>query len=756
MPGLDGVRAIAVVPVLLYHALVPAWPGGFLGVDVFFVISGYLITTLVITEYGDTGRFSVAHFWLRRARRLLPALYLVLAATIAYALFFLPDGRLGLRGNVFAALTYVTNWYQVFSGQSYFEISGRGPLLNHLWSLAVEEQFYLLWPLLLLALLRLRLGNTRTALLTLGLAAISAIWMSMLYPAAAGDPTRVFVRTDARACGLLIGAAMAFVWSPWRMADDVANPRARRSRLTGPGALDLVGLAAVVALAYSYGTVNDFDPFVYRGGFFFVSAIAAVIIAVAVHPRSVWSRLLGIAPLRYLGTRSYGIYLWHWPIFQITRPGLDIDIHGTANLLTRVGLTCAVAELSFRFVERPVRRGAIGRAWHGLRTATPPDRDRLRRRVACGGGAIVMIAVTLIAALFVAPLPTDSADATPTCPPGGAKQALAIGSSSIRQSTPALMRLMPTLEIDASAGRTWRTTVAMLEARQRQDRLADVLILEYASEAAFDASLVERLRSAVRDAAAVVIVPNAATGVRSLRIAVRNDPNSVVSSWYAERKAHPEWRSPTGGLTGAAQAVYAERARAMVTSIAGDRWDEARAARHVQSVLACLSDGLPAAVGIGDSVMVRARIGLAAEMPAMLVAAAGNRQMDEAVDLLTRLKEDRQLPEIVVVHLGTAHAFTDGQFENLMSTLSDTDDVVILNVRAQEPSAAIVNKRLLRLTPAYANVILLDWEAHSAGHERWFTDGAHLTLEGQSEYARFIDAAIVTVAGSDWQRRATW
>src|ERR671913_1335333 len=219
-PGLDGLRALAVMAVLLYHADLGWIPGGFLGVEVFFVISGYLITALLLAEWRTEGSVDVKAFWMRRARRLLPALYVLLVATLAYAVVFLPGEVAGLRADVLAALGYVTNWYLVLGHESYFEAIGRPSLLKHLWSLAVEEQFYLLWPLVVafpLSVGARRWRQRRVLIVALTGAAASAVLMAALYRPEV-DPSRLYFGTDTRATGLLVGAALAFAWAPWRAA----------------------------------------------------------------------------------------------------------------------------------------------------------------------------------------------------------------------------------------------------------------------------------------------------------------------------------------------------------------------------------------------------------------------------------------------------------------------------------------------------------------------------------------------------------
>jgi peptidoglycan/LPS O-acetylase OafA/YrhL len=401
-PGLDGLRALAVIAVLLYHAQLAWIPGGFLGVEVFFVISGYLITALLLAEWRQRGSIDLKTFWMRRARRLLPALYVLLIATLAFAVVFLPGEVAGLRGDVLAAFGYVTNWYLIFGQESYFESVGRPSLLQHLWSLAVEEQFYLIWPPVLA--LGLGLGATRLRrrrVLTIALvgAAVSAVAMALLYVPGA-DPSRIYYGTDTRATGLLFGAALAFLWSPGerhrpaearhhRLTLPARGRFRRRWGWTAPLLLDVLGLAALGALVWFCLHLGEFQPFLYRGGFALVALTTTATIMAVVHPYTlIGARLLGSAPLRWIGLRSYGIYLWHWPVFMVTRPELDVPIDGLPLLALRLTATVALAHLSYRYIETPVRRGALGHAWKTLREAQGPLRWQLRLQWA---GALVPI-----------------------------------------------------------------------------------------------------------------------------------------------------------------------------------------------------------------------------------------------------------------------------------------------------------------------------------------------------------------------------
>ena len=369
LSSLDGLRALAVIAVLLYHAQTSWLRGGFLGVDVFFVISGYLITSLLLVEWRQRGRIDLPAFWLRRARRLLPALFLLIGVTLAFAVVFLPGEVAELRSYAAAALGYVTNWYLVFHRSSYFETIGRPSLFQHLWSLAVEEQFYILWPLLFTAMMRFWRPR-HVLLVVLAGAAASTLAMALQYRPDV-DPSRVYYGTDTRAVGLLAGAALAFLWGPGEL-------EGRAGRVNGL-LLDVVGFGALAVLVGLCLRLDGFQPFLYRGGFALVALTAAVVVAVAVHPRArLMGALLGCRPLRWIGLRSYGIYLWHWPIFMVTRPQLDVPIDGLPLLALRLAATVLIAEISYRFVETPIRTGALRRVWELLRETHRPSLARPR------------------------------------------------------------------------------------------------------------------------------------------------------------------------------------------------------------------------------------------------------------------------------------------------------------------------------------------------------------------------------------------
>ncbi len=428
MPGLDGLRALAVLAVIAYHEQLGWAPGGLLGVGVFFTLSGYLITDLLLGQWVRSGGLNLADFWLRRARRLLPALFVMLAVVTAWVTVVSPSRLASLRGAVAGAATYSSNWYYIYTHSSYFaRFAPPGPF-DHLWSLAVEEQFYLVWPWLLLAgvffLRGRRPGAVRwLALPTLALAAASAVAMLMLYHPGY-DPTRIYEGSDTRACGLLIGAALAMVW-PSRRTEGTA--------LWRRVALDGAGFAGLAVIGLMIWRVGQYSAFTYQGGLVLLSVATAGVVAAAACPGALVGRALGWKPLRWIGVRSYGIYLWHYPVIILTSPANSAEDLPRAAL--QVAASIGLAALSWRFVEEPIRRGALERAWTRMRTrsAWQGQRAGVGGWAAVTGGAMV-VALACAGLSGAVRVPSASNAATGTLasgsvlpPPGGSGTA---GSSA--------------------------------------------------------------------------------------------------------------------------------------------------------------------------------------------------------------------------------------------------------------------------------------------------------------------------------------
>ncbi len=404
MPGLDGLRAIAVLAVIAFHEQFSWAPGGLLGVGVFFTLSGYLITDLLLSSWLATGRVRLADFWLRRARRLLPALFVMLAVVTAWVTLLDRARLYSLRGPVAAAATYWSNWYLIVKDQSYFSRFAPPQPLDHLWSLAVEEQFYLIWPWMLLAGLYLirRRRSARAiswlALPTLVLAAGSAVLMWVLYHPAV-DPTRVYEGTDTRACGLLIGAALAMVWS---------SGRAARSAKGIQRALDVPGFAGLAVIGVLIWRVGQYDSFLYHGGLVVLSAATAAVVAAAACPATLVGAALSWRPLRWIGVRSYGIYLWHYPVIVLTTPANSTE--DLPRAVWQTAASIALAALSWKYIEEPVRHGAIERAWRRIRSRRLAGLGPSKLAAAAAGAGVLLVACAGLAGMVAVPAASSAAD----------------------------------------------------------------------------------------------------------------------------------------------------------------------------------------------------------------------------------------------------------------------------------------------------------------------------------------------------------
>jgi peptidoglycan/LPS O-acetylase OafA/YrhL len=391
MPGLDGLRAIAVLAVIVFHLGFHWAPGGLLGVGIFFTLSGYLITDILLSQLASRGRIDLPRFWLARARRLLPALFVMLAIVTAWVTIFGPAQPDQFRKAVLSSVFYVNNWEQIFANVSYFaRFAPEGPL-NHLWSLSVEEQFYIFWPFLLSLGIKLVHDRPlssgvrpRLALMAVVLAVVASIEMAILYHPSL-DPSRIYYGTDTRAGGLLFGAALAMVWPSRRLSHRI-TPQARNM-------LDGLGVLGLVIIALMIWQVGEFSRFLYQGGFVVLSLATVMVLMPLTHPACRLGRFVGTPPLRWVGVRSYAIYLWQTPVIVLTGPGSKPP-EGLLGKALQVAAIFAIAALSWQFVEEPIRHGAIGRFFARRRavgwkweTFAPP-----MRAVIVGSGLVLVVA----------------------------------------------------------------------------------------------------------------------------------------------------------------------------------------------------------------------------------------------------------------------------------------------------------------------------------------------------------------------------
>lgn len=363
IPGLDGLRALAVLAVIAYHMGAGWAKGGLLGVTIFFVLSGYLITSLLLIELHNTDTINLPQFWLRRVRRLFPAIVLVIVVCGALFTIFNHELLTKMRTDTLPALCWVTNWWYIFHDVSYFEALGAPSPLTHFWSLAIEEQFYLFWPVILFVAHKLGVPRNWMRNATLVIALLSALDMALLFDPNA-DPSRVYYGTDTRAFSLLIGAWLAYIWPSHQLGatGEIQLSKSLRHALDGAGIVALAGVLAMVVF------VDGFAPFLYHGGILLASVLTAIVIAVLVHPASLLGRFASLKPFVWIGKRSYGIYLWHYPLILLITPPGAMGETPFWLYLVEIVVIFAVSDISYRFVENPIRHGAIGEFVRNLRS----------------------------------------------------------------------------------------------------------------------------------------------------------------------------------------------------------------------------------------------------------------------------------------------------------------------------------------------------------------------------------------------------
>ena len=583
LPGLDGLRGIAVLAVIIYHADVSLLVGGFLGVDVFFVLSGFLITSLLIDELTRTNTVDRARFYIRRIRRLMPALFLVLFFSVLVSGLFVLDAAYHVRRDLPWAITFVLNWSYLFFEQSYFVNISRPPLLQHLWSLSVEEQFYVIWPIMLIGLYKVKIGNLspRVKIFTAStvLAITSTAWMIHLsvsngFPIP-NDPSRVYFGTDTHAMGLLVGCAAAALWRSDRLNERLTPDRA--------AAMNGVGILSIAGLAYFFVFVSELNEFLYRGGFLVLSILTATLVIVAAHPGLKFGSRLGNPVLKWFGDRSYGIYLWHWPIFVLMRSGIDIQLPDPIAFVVKIAIVLVISDLSYRFVEMPIRQGAIGSRLSVWRAAGVP---RPQARTLMTTAVTVLVLSASLVGMYRVPVPdagnltgiggitaidedpvavVELAEAPVDDPLINAQQAATVqteiqakippvvfGDSVVLGARESLKSVMGEISIDAAVSRQPEEIAERIRTRREERRLGPDVVIHMGTNGIVQEEDLKPILEELRDRNRVVVV-----NVRVPRVwmkptnemissLVGQYPNVRLADWNAVSKGKKGYFAPDG------------------------------------------------------------------------------------------------------------------------------------------------------------------------------------------------------------------
>ncbi|MFY0164448.1 acyltransferase family protein [Bacillus anthracis] len=584
MVGLDSLRGLAILGVILYHINFNWMPGGFLGVTVFFVLSGYLITDILVMEWKRNKRIDLKKFWLSRARRLLPGMLVMLVITLAWITIFHSSLLEKMRGDSLAALFYVSNWWYIYHKLSYFDNFNQISPLNHFWSLAVEEQFYVVWPFIIsLGLYYIKKQSRMILLICLG-AFASALAMAILYEPGV-DPSRIYYGTDTRAFSLLIGAVLALVWPSNRLANKII-PKARFI-------LDVVGGIALIIILVMFWKTNQYDPFLYKGGMVLLSIATALLVANLAHPASRIAQFLRFRPLRWVGVRSYGIYLWHYPILTLTTPKVNAGDFSIIRAILQFLLIILIAQISWKFIEKPIRQGALRNIqFKNLRLQNVTLGVKLALVCSLFFTSIAVLGLSnaskakgnyqqdKVEAVQTQPAPHPVAvwekpnQETPlnqgeskevnSAHPKNPLTVTAIGDSVMIDITPYLKNTFPDIRIDARIGRQLSKAIPVVEQLKNEGNLGNYVIIGLGTNGAFTTEQLVSLIKLIGNERKIIFIntrvprPWESIVNERLKVTVTKYPNVTLVDWYAASAGKKDYFAPDGvHLTNVGAEAYA-------------------------------------------------------------------------------------------------------------------------------------------------------------------------------------------------------
>lgn len=601
--SLDGLRGLAVLAVIAYHLNFNWALGGFLGVTIFFVLSGYLITNLLLIEYERNNTINLMNFWIRRARRLLPGMITVLLAVTAWATLFAQPFLSRLRDDFIPALFYYSNWWYIFQDLSYFEAMSTPSVLTHFWSLAIEEQFYIIWPLLIVGAFLCKLNKKQIVNLTLLFAVLSALIMALFYSPTV-DPSRVYYGTDTRAFSLLIGAALAFIWPSQKLSQTMPTYLRR--------IMDVIGAICLMAILIMVVLVNQYDSFLYLGGMLLVSILTALLLAVLIHPASKLSVIMTFKPLTWFGERSYSIYLWHYPIILFTSSQNRTGDTSIVIILLQMALTLVFAALSYKYIENPIRKGAISNFYKKVRSSEWSMKQITHWQwftVAC---TILLISISLVglANKSVGVSQLQGSEAAQTSEQNetstekvteNQKQEHAIieeesssndtekveetnkenvadsqkeatdyhisiiGDSVMVNVEPYIKDLFPNTDVDASIGRQMYESPQLIKSIKQNNNLGDFVIIALGTNGAFTSAQLSDVIASIGSEHQILLintrVPKNWESIVNKRLeeAVNNDSSIRLIDWYSFSSGHDEYFDNDGvHLTQTGAKAYAD------------------------------------------------------------------------------------------------------------------------------------------------------------------------------------------------------
>jgi peptidoglycan/LPS O-acetylase OafA/YrhL len=551
---IDGLRALAVTAVILYHLGINWIPGGFLGVDLFFVISGYVITRLLLDSIHTKSALDLREFYWARFRRLYPALLFMLTSTPFIIALWKPDAIHRFLKDLPYVLTGSENWHLVAIHQDYFQTIGRPPLLQHTWSLAVEAQFYLIWPLVLLAILKY-FGKKFVAKISLGIAFISGlalfIFSLRVDNASTNRISHIYFGTDTHSLGLFLGAALAVSWVPLNLNRNIS----RRAQ----DFVDGIGIIGLFGLLGTFFFINESNPALYRIAFPLAGIFGCAIITSLVHPASRFAPLMSIKPMLWIGERSYGIYLWHWVVFQVTRPSVDLAGAAWAINCARILIVIALADISLRWVEIPIRRGKLSDWLRGMKYRRTVI--RIRQKIVIAGSTILVL-LGASGASIAAIIENDHANTVITAVTGEATTSSTLvtssksglwvtGDSVILGIRSKLASHYPIALVNARVGRQIGELINVVQA-DRVGLEKSTVIFDLGNNNHLTEADVRTLFKLFQNQPKIIVVDTAvprpwrADNNRIIKKVITDYPQATLVDWENISLNHPEYFAPDG------------------------------------------------------------------------------------------------------------------------------------------------------------------------------------------------------------------
>ena len=555
IPAIDGLRAIAVTAVIFYHLGFQWIPGGFLGVDLFFVISGYVITRLLLDSIARSGGLDLRGFYKARARRLLPPMVFMIVVTAFYISIWAQDSVKRFLTDTPFSLSGLMNWWLVAKEQDYFEAIGRPPLLQHTWSLAVETQFYLVWPVLLLIILK-RFGKKVIPVAALAIALISgtALFLVSLQLDASSSVSHVYFGTDTHSIGLFLGAALAVSWIPQNFKSEVSNK--------AQNFIDFIGVFGLVGILGSFLLIDESSPTAYKIAFPLAAVFGAAIITSIVHPASRFAPILQNRVLLWIGERSYAIYLWHWVVFQITRPRVDIDGQDWALIALRILVVLALADISLKLVELPIRSGKVEYWFKGMKYRTASVRKRQKIAV-ISSISVLLVSLTALSSVAVVSSNRSAAEFQKSLqsevvitPPVSevtdrAETIWLTGDSVILGIRTALSEIRPLLVVNARVGRAAPELLQEMT-RDLEKAAGSTVVMDLGNNDLLNEDTVRAIFELAKESPRVVVVNTAvprpyrdANNELVAELAAQYS-NVKIVDWNAISDGHPEYFAPDG------------------------------------------------------------------------------------------------------------------------------------------------------------------------------------------------------------------